>query len=267
MTKQTAIDDGPRRKGGYPYYVLRQCLRLGTAVKEHGGERAGVPKALVAHHLEMDHGAASFAQLVTSAKTFGIVDGTSELFLTDAGRKYFFPTTDSESRAAELSFLVHPPSFATLVDELDGSRLPSTSMLANLLGRKCGVPTSWRVRAAQIFVSAATDMGVLDQGGNLRYAAAKHMAGTEHGMAASPMRSAAHETIPPPSTQNPLPSGIAGSPISGGAENVWVYRDGTGTIRLETPTQLTYAMWDRLTKYVDILRPSNGPTEGKNDGT
>ncbi len=137
----------------YPYYILPQCLKLGSIVKEHGGERAGVPKSVIAQGLNMDQGASNFSQLIASTKTFGIVEGTSELSLTNISREYFFPTSENGSRMAELEFLVQPTAFYHLIKRFDGSKLPKPTILGNLLGKECGIPASWRIRAAQIFMT------------------------------------------------------------------------------------------------------------------
>ena len=185
----------------YPYYSFAQCLKLAGIVKEHGGElAAGVPKTVIGQ-MQTDHTSAMFSQIVASAKTWGLVEGSSELRLTELGREFYYPTADSGQRLAELSFLTIPTAYAYLVKEFDGSRIPKTAIMANKIGKSCGVPESWRMRAAQLFVNAATDLGVLDQAGYLRDHAAKHSAGKSPSIATVPQM----QGIQSPN-QSPLPS-------------------------------------------------------------
>jgi hypothetical protein len=272
MAKQESpSENGVKQKGGYPYYVLKNCLRLGAVVKQHGGERAGVPKSVVARAMDADQGSSAFSTQVASAKNFGVIEGTSELRLTENGREYFFPTAANGSRLAELEFLAHPPAFAFLIKQFDGSRLASTQIIANQLGKHCGVPASWRLRVAQIFISAATDLGVLDQNGFLRYGAAKHTAGGSsnstatlqmHGMQSQPDRS------PPAQAAVGNMSGSADDKFSVGGTffgvktNTWIYGEAGGMVRLETSDPLPRDLWDRLTRYVKMLEPAKADKEG-----
>src|SRR4051794_27283236 len=89
----------------YPYYGIPQAFKMGAVVKEHGGNRAGVPKSVIAQALGTDQGASSFSQQVASAKTWGVVDGTTELRLTEQSQEYYFPTSDESKRISALSFL------------------------------------------------------------------------------------------------------------------------------------------------------------------
>jgi hypothetical protein len=264
----SAPADAPqRKKGAYPYYLLKSCLALGGIVKDAGGDRVDVPKSVVAEGLDVEQTSSNFAQFVASAKCYGIVDGHTALRLTDLGRDHFMPTTENGARCAELEFLSQPPTFSFLIEKFDGSTLPAANILANLLAREFGIPDSWNGRVAQIFISSANDLGVIDQGGCLRYDSAKHKAA---GAVQMPPRNdtSSGEVQAAQRPQQNQPGGTTDNPQQTKPNNrkskVWVWED----IRLETPGDLTLDEWEQLRDYVGILRPKKSTnTEGSQSGS
>ncbi|MGD0516317.1 MAG: hypothetical protein ABSA26_02170 [Thermoguttaceae bacterium] len=248
----------------YPFNTLRQCLRLGLIVKNNGGERAGVPKSVIAQGLDMDQGSASFSQLAASSKTFGIVEGSSDLFLTELGREYYFQTSENGSKIAGIEFLSKPSAFEYLIKKFDGSRLPSSSIMGNLIGKYCGVPESWRTRAAQIFLSAASEVGVMDGNMCLRYASTKHKLSVGNSQSALTTAQNPSSISDQDINLNNLPRTIIASTNSTAPStdnvnnNVWVFSEDGKTIRVETPDVLTLSLWQRLKSYIDILVPNEG---------
>jgi hypothetical protein len=276
----STAESAQRKKAAYPYHTLKTSIGLGFVVSEGGGDRVGVPKSVVAAALDMDQGSSAFSMLVASAKCYGIVDGYKELMLTDGGRDYFMPTTTNASREAELGFLSQPSVYSFLIEKFDGSTLPAAGMLGNVLTRQFKIAPSWSGRVAQNFLTAANDLGVLDQGGRLRYDAAKHKAGAQPGRSLvsvgtnQPQQSAPESVYGPyvdlsgasveatMSEPSPMPQSVQFIPNVHGA-NVWVYRDAAGaTVKLETPSTLTTALWDRLKAYIEILKPDAQAKEG-----
>ena len=75
------------------------------------------------------------------------------------------------------------PIFADIIKRFHGNLIPSTDLLANVLLREFNIPGSWKDRVARFFLKAATDAGILDAQGFLRYAAAResidHMPATQ----------------------------------------------------------------------------------------
>jgi hypothetical protein len=271
-----AKQDRSRENGGkdrkYPYYGYEPCRKLANAVSVNGGDRIAVPKSMVAQALEVDQGSGSFAQLVASAKTWGFVDGFAELSLTELAREYFYPTTANGKRVAELNFLIKPTAYAFLVKYFDGSRLPGTPLLGNVMGKNCGVPKSWQLRAAQIFVNAAEELNVLE-GGYLRYHAAVHAASLLGGPShiEPPMTSPQMEEMAAAMTKHfsgstsvtrPLQTTSPPSTSSAQPSNVWTWSEDGGTVRLETSIPLPLPLWQRLEKYVEAIKPANSNKEG-----
>ena len=131
---------------------------------------------------------------------------------------------------------------------MDGKRLPGNEILGNLLGR-IGVPTSWRIRAAGIFISAAKALGVIDQNGFLRYSVELHKARLADNKAPLPSESsnANAETITASAGRASVTAATVGaaSVQTASGANVWVYSEAGGTVRLETPDPLPLELWKR----------------------
>jgi hypothetical protein len=268
------IKQKPHKKpgdgGGYPYNSLSACLKLATVIKDHGGGE--VPKAVIAETLAMGDTSPSFYQICASTKCFGIVEGTRALKLTDLGHDYFFPTTESSSRAASLAFVNTPPVFASLIERFDGKRIPNAGLIANLIQRESGVPPSWSARAAGLFLNTLSELNLLDPGGFLRYGANLHQANrpTVDEGSTNEQRVPVARLETPPEPVHPEAVGAMRSqtsaalrtPTTESALNVWQFTEAGGTIRLETPDPLPPALWIRLKRYVEILKPEDSKGEG-----
>ena len=138
------------------------------------------------------------------------------------------------------------PIFAEIIKRFDGNRIPSADLLANVLLREFKIPGSWKDRVARFFLKAASDVGILDAQGFLRYAAARES--IDH-MPAS--------TSSQPSVSKPEPpSPIAVNQPAAGMDAL-VFSVGDQTVRLETPKgDLSRALWEKLNKFVKALEPS-----------
>ena len=214
--------------------------------------------------LRQNHRSNMFAQMIASAKAWGLVDGVTEIRLSDLGREYFYPTTASGTRQAELRLLTQPTAYAYIIKTFDGAELPKTPIIGNLLAKNAGVPISWKGRAAQIFVNAADELGVLD-GGVLRYQAALHMAGkpndsptdepqeppTGWTIGAAEFKGTGHSFAPPIAARTSPAATLQAS-----SSNAWVFSEGGSTVRLETPNPIPRTLWERLTRYVELLEPA-----------
>jgi hypothetical protein len=276
MAKQpTTSEPAERTVASYPYYPLRKCIALGEVVKDYGGGRTEVPKSVIAQQLGVGESSSVFSMMLTSAKTFGIVEGARSYSLTEEGQRFFFPTNDTDRRQAELGFLASPSAFKLLLDRFDGNRLPATPMLANILLRDGSVTKSWATRAAALFLSSATELAVTDTVGFLRYKAALHSLGAEGKANGRPDKQPDFvfhkgdqvfvgevKVSPDPGKggsgqriDETSRSGAKGVAAHTPGANVWVFTEGGGTVRLETPDSLPPALWVRLRKYVEMLEP------------
>jgi hypothetical protein len=268
MAKNKALKAGhgnqERGAGGYPYSSLPLCLKLGAVVQKHGGR--DVMKSVIASDMKMGDTSAGFYQLVASAKCYQIVEGTRELSLTELGHDYFFPQSEGDQRRAYLGFFGAPPVYQATIQRLDGQRLPSAQILANQLHVQTGVPRSWATRAASLFLTTAAELGVVDDGGFLRYEVALHQAGKD-GAASRPSGTADLAVSPATLTGTAhsfAPSLTPRLPVTAAMDskaNVWTFSEAGGTVRLETPDPLPWPLWDRLTRYVKMLEPATKTAE------
>jgi hypothetical protein len=262
-----------RKEGTYPQTYLRKCLTFAEAVKAYGGGKAGVDKSLIGSQQSLSGSALSV--MLASAKCFGIIDGTGGTYrLTEDGNRYFFPTSDGERRQAELAFLATPPAYKFIIGRFDGDRLPTVEILANLLTREGLAPPSWSARAASFFAHSASELGVVDGSGFLRYRAAVHtVARVEQDVdkveqdvdkkesSDEARRGFNQEVGTNESTERTHENKkMAGATATN--SNVWVYSEAGATVRLETPNDLPKALWERLKRYVEMLGPAR-PGKGK----
>jgi hypothetical protein len=210
--------------------------------------------------------------MVASAKCFGVLTGRGAFSLSGLAKNWFLPTTETEKKRAKLGFLTMPTVFEKLVDRFDGSKLPTNDMLANIAHREFGVPASWMQRAVSLFVTSARDVGVLDSGGVLRYAATLHSlrSGDPTGPPISDVEvrpsidkkigqangEPDHEQTLEELFQR-LERRLAGSDLSepASAGNSWSFQLGDGFVRVQTSHDLSMALWHKLKQYVDVLRP------------
>jgi hypothetical protein len=266
MRKNKTEGDG-RREPAYPYYPFRTSIKLAEAVKDYGGGRDAVEKDVLAHELKMGQSSPSFAQVVASAKCFGMIEGRGSYRLTDESQKYFFPADQGESSKAKLAFFARPEAFQLLVKRFDGNKLPDAKTLGNILLRDGVVPKSWVARVTALFMDAANELGLIDEDGRLRYAVAMKKNATDtlrdgsESSVETPAQS--HETrvtsnplllsVNQPQPQSEMRS-VADASVK--RSNVWSFSEAGGMVRVETPDPLPRVLWERLKRYVDVLEPA-----------
>jgi hypothetical protein len=271
MAKQIEKDDATERTAAkHPYNALGACLEVGKAVADHGGRN--VATALVTQSLKKAEGSSTFYQLAGSARCFGIIEGSRELSLTEAGNDYFFPQTDTAQRRAILAFLAAPPLFRMVLDRFDGQKVPRAENLSNIFIRE-GLSASWAPRAVAIFFNVLGESEVVDSSGYIRFGAEKlrlDIQSGDHSHLADNVQSGepANETVrmravrPQGSTAVRTTSPEAAMPSSA-KSRVYQFADGLG--RLQTPYPLSYEEWESLLSYVEnVLKPKN--QEGNDDG-
>lgn len=230
----------------YPVLSFQNALEVARAVSDAGGANAEVQIPVIAHALGVSHTSGAFSQRLGSTRAYGLIVGSrGEYRLTDAAKRYFFPSSDSEKRQATLEILSAPTIFSELIKRFDGNKIPSTEMLANVLMREMGVPASWKERVARFFLKAAHEAGVVDAQGFLRYSAARHTV----------------ETNTSSSSKTTAPSQLSSKDSKPDREettgmDVLVFSAGKQTARLETPKgDMSRALWEKLNRFVKALEP------------
>jgi len=223
--------------------TFRNALEVAHAVCASGGANSDVQRSVIAHALKSSANSGAFIQRISSAKIYGVIDGGRNGYrLTDDAKRYFFPSSESEKRSALLMLLKSAPIFAEIIKRFDGNRIPSADLLANVLLREFKIPGSWKDRVARFFLKAASDAGILDAQGFLRYAAARES--IDHMPASTSSQPADRENELPHPSPRP-PEGM----------NVWVSSLGGKTVRVEASNDLSPDLWKKLEAYIRVLKP------------
>lgn len=251
--KQIEDSDEVRREvWNYPYLPLSSALKVSEAVKELGGARSDVPKSALAKHLGESERSPTFSQRITAAKAYGLLYGRGEYGLTELGKRYYFPTSDSDKSAALLEIFSSPAAFKEVIRRFDGGSLPNREILSNIFHRELGVPESWKDRVAAFFSNAAQFVGAIDEKGFLRYRAAFHSGNLAEAASVT-------EDVAPRSKTTIAHKFYGGMPLTGDnsamSMNVWSFSHGGKFVRLETPIDLDKDLWQKLNAYVQLLKP------------
>src|SRR6266480_412382 len=218
----------------YPVNTFQNALEVARAVCDSGGANSDVQRSVIAHALQSSANSGAFIQRISSAKIYGVIDGGRNGYrLTDDAKRYFFPSSESEKRSALLMLLKSAPIFAEIIKRFDGNRIPSADLLANVLLREFKIPGSWKDRVARFFLKAASDVGILDAQGFLRYAAARES--IDH----MPASTSSQPSVSKPEPSSPRPSLPIGM-------NAWVFSLGGKTVKVETSDDLSPELWKKL---------------------
>jgi len=247
--------------GSYPYYSLKDVLKLGEAVHALGGSNAPVPKSAMAHHLQVSEKSSGFAQQIAAARQYGMIEGRKDYRLTEDSKMYFLHTSEEGKRVALLKMLVKPPVFLHLVKRYQGAEIPKNDILTNVI-QLAGVKSKvWATRVAALFMASVRFAGAVDAKGILRYDSTLHLqskvnGGDQGGQKEEKVRGSAGsedgeeevEVVPP----------IAG------AHSVWTSKDDTtgATVRLEIRGTLTYKLWHKLKNEIDHVLKLDLPDGG-----
>jgi hypothetical protein len=227
----------------YPLFSLENAVAVGEAVCEAGGCNGEVPKAVIASTLQCSSTSGAFLQRLATARSFGILEGRGAYKLTEQAKQYYLPSSDAEKRQALIGMFASPPAFAELLKRLDGNKLPPRSVVANMLHRELNIPSSWNDRVAGFFVNAAQFSGALDAQGFLRLSAARH---------SLPKASAESRSTEAPTVTSHRPQrSVEMEESAPQGKDSWVYQ----AVRLDTPCDLSPALWKKLNQYVQVIKP------------
>jgi len=250
---KTERKDDERTGGNYPYYPLSNCLLVADEVKALGGDKTPVSKSLLASSLKEDERAQTISFKFASAKSFVLIEGRSSFVLTETAKRYYFPTDESDRQNALLDFLEYPPAFKKLIDRFDGSKIPPTEILANILLREANVPQSWKDRATIFFIKSAQSVSAIDEQGHLRVKASRE------GRISSVVPT--NELISKLSEQETDARAVGTTRqkrVAGqlnADSKTWSHSEDNRTIYLEYPRDLNAQEWQDLNQYVQRIKP------------
>jgi hypothetical protein len=255
IKNNTGSKSDGRKEASYPLYPLDEALTIAEAIRDLGGSRMAVSKALLAKHLHYAETGPSFVQRIASAKSFGMIDGWGTYSLTEHGKRFFYPTNDSDKKMALLYFLSYPAVFKALIQRFDGEKLPNNELIGNILHQNPSIPASWKDRLASMFVRSAQHAQIIDANGFLRFS------DVMQGEPVLPEQQPSVEAAPAAQSYSikVTPQGQPqGQSVPG--TTVWAFRHSSGqfsnVIRLETPENMSKELWEKLDAYVQILKPS-----------
>jgi len=259
--RKTADAGDGQKHTPYPYYSLSKALEVAEVVRDLGGANGEVQKPLIAQHMGIEESAPTLIGVLGAAKLYNLVEGRGSYRLSDTAKSFFYPTNENERHIARLQMVKGPPLFSALIDKFDGTRLPGPEVLVNILHREHRIAESWRPRAVSLFMSSLRESQLLDAGGFLRYKASLQAAG--NGSMGGMKEPQTNVVDRPAAEQAPDPfdrtESRRSSRISDDVD-VWSFRLGGNSVRLETSRELSFAAWRKLHQYVQILKPEeDGP--------
>src|SRR6185503_5522784 len=91
------------KKRPYPRRTVEQALRIARALRDHNGGKPW-PATEVAKALDIGAKSANFFYLTSASKQYGLTEGTSrtsDISLTDLGRRAVYPSSAQEESAAQ----------------------------------------------------------------------------------------------------------------------------------------------------------------------
>lgn len=224
-------------------------MKFALVIKELGGSKDGVKRSLIARQVRLAESTPSFFQRLSASKVFGVIEGWGEYRLTETGRNYFYPQSDQAKIEALLTMLSTPRAFAFLVKRFGGDKLPSSEIMGNILHQELGVSDSWKDRVAQIFIRSAHFAGIIDSDGFLKYDSEMHKSQSTVGEI--PVEITVNE--PPTKATFLATDAPARGATATAGKDVWQFDH----IRLETPRGMSRNLWEKLSAYVQILKPED----------
>ncbi|HET7589933.1 MAG TPA: hypothetical protein VFK14_07080 [Solirubrobacterales bacterium] len=122
----------------YPRRTLEQALRVPRAIRDHNGGKPW-PATEIAKALSLGAKSGNFFYLTSSAKQYGLTEGTSrttEISLTDLGRRAVYPDSPEIERQALKDAFLHVPVFRRVLEHYEGNNLPDKQYRENTLYTK-----------------------------------------------------------------------------------------------------------------------------------
>lgn len=125
-------------KRPYPRRTVEQALRVARAVRDHNGGKPW-PGTEIANALDLGAKSGNFFYLTSASKQYGLTEGTSrtsEISLTDLGRRAVYPSSPEEESAALREAFLHVPAFRRVLEHYGGNKLPDKQYRENTLYTK-----------------------------------------------------------------------------------------------------------------------------------
>lgn len=124
---------GPNRP--FPRRTLEQALRVPRALRDHNGGNPWAPSE-VANALNLGPSSGNFFYITSAAQQYGLTSGTretSEVSLTDLGRKAVYPDSAEDEASALRNAFLNVPAFRGVLEHYGGNALPEKKYRENTL--------------------------------------------------------------------------------------------------------------------------------------
>lgn len=158
------------KQRNFPKDSLDSALRIAQKIRD---ERAGQPmkRLLVADALGIRPGSSNFRYLLSSARQYGLTEGTEKadsISLTPLGTDATGDDPGKRKRALQKAALT-PTLFSAFFGTYNGSKLPSETMLPKLLVTDFGVPEDRVAEVVPLLLETGRRVGII-----------RDIAGSEH---------------------------------------------------------------------------------------
>ncbi len=148
----------------FPRVELQEALKVPLAIRHKNGGNPWAPDQ-VAEATGYGKGTNSFYYLTAAARDFGLTEGTrdsSEISLTDLGRRLAFAETPEEEQATRREAFYRIDLFRDVLDYYKGSALPEMKYLQNTLESKFGLPPEIHEEFATLFRKNCEYLGITE---------------------------------------------------------------------------------------------------------
>lgn len=152
-----------KRSSAYPSYTISESLEFAERIYKNYGDNYRATREDIADAL--NYSAGSLTQKVSSASQYGFLDMKSKegYKVTDLFIKCFRPLSDESKQKALVEAFCNPPLYVELIESFKENYLPPVKPLSNILFQKHSISDSASDKAAEIFVSNAESIGVLNK--------------------------------------------------------------------------------------------------------
>jgi hypothetical protein len=125
----------------FPRRTLEQALRVPVAIRDNNGGNPWPPRE-VAVAMGIGPKTTNFYYLTAASRDYGLTTGsreTSEVSITDLGRRVVLPQTDNDEREGKLAAFLKVDVFRKVLEHFGGNKLPERRFLDNTLTQTFGL--------------------------------------------------------------------------------------------------------------------------------
>lgn len=160
-------DEFASQDSAYPMYAFDDAILVSKAVFDLGGARVPIKKEALARQMNYAPTGPSFVHRIAAAKCFGIIRGRGEYTLTEIGKQYFLPKSETDKSNAAVQIVSTPKPFALIFERFRGMKVPDNEILANVIHDESNVPRTWASKVVNLILRSARSAGMINVDGVL----------------------------------------------------------------------------------------------------